>query len=225
MGCAAYREYLTQGARVASGKHETVDQIVDVGEMIKRASTPDQHEPTALNGFEQLQEPKISGSIDPRWTHDDARQTGFEVLTRNQLAFKLRLLVVVSGLRAVFLVCRRMIDPTLHAHRRAMNKPPHASLLRGFSKVSGRVHIDSRELGTVGRLGPIQRSDVKHSIEWLESTQYLLGIGNVDFAAVDALLPERLGACHRAHECRNLRAFVDQPVRESAARESGRACQ
>ncbi len=157
------------GRGVLAAEPKPFDEIVNVGEMVVDFAASQHRKPAARDAAKQLQQPAIAGSVDaarPDDRHFDAE--ALAGLSREPLAFELRLLVDVAGVERRVLVGRRMLDVAVDADRAAVHDAVDARPRRGLDQLAdrGRVH---RAIGRRRDAGlPIDRGDVVDDVDALE---------------------------------------------------------
>src|SRR4051794_4423893 len=88
----------SRGSRHFPAQPEPLDEIVDVGEVIKDVAAAEDHEPPSRDPSKELQQPTIPGAVNPRRSGDhDLNSSSRGGLTGHALTFQFRDLVDVAG--------------------------------------------------------------------------------------------------------------------------------
>ncbi len=106
---------------------ETLDEVVDVGQMVVDLAATEHRKPSPRNASKQLQQPPIAGTVDAARPRDrDLDAEPIACFARQPLTFELGDLIRIAGPERGVFVGRRMLDVSVDADGAAVNHASHA---------------------------------------------------------------------------------------------------
>jgi len=110
-------------------QNHSLDQIINIGEMVENLSIPEHHKSPVLNMFKELQKSKVPRSVNPCGSHDDTRQPRLVKKLHGE-TFTLHLcpLVFITGIIGIGFFGGRIRNGSLYTNGTTMNNTMHARL-------------------------------------------------------------------------------------------------
>jgi hypothetical protein len=159
---------------------ESLDQIVDVGQMVMDLAAAERDPLTARHASEQFQQASIARAIDPGRPRDGHLHTGTcGRLAGNALRFELGLLIDVAGLERRIFAGGRTFDVAVDADRAAVNHSSNPAAGRCFDQRADGCGVD-RAVGFGRQAGlTVDRRDVVNDVDPGRRLGQRLRIANV----------------------------------------------
>ncbi len=214
---------------VGRGRHfpaqpESLDEVVDVRQMIEDVSGPEHDKTPPRHAPEELEQAAIAGAVDARRTRNCHGQPGTGGrLSRHALPFDFRLLVNVARLKGCVFGGRGMLDIAMHADRTAVHDAAGARFGRRLDDIADRRGVHRAIRRRWKPCLPIDGGDVIDDLDSSDSPRERGTVLERADRRFDACRFELSRLCALTHQPANVIPAPGQCPRKMATCKPGRA--